>query len=235
MIKETAASYKLDFKYTPDPSVGLKQKSYTISSFNRVKRYWKRYSEFDGEVLRYLGKEKDYYYDSPMQIADYCRCVNESVYMQHAEEAFHKWLKRRQPIINAWNDWLEYVNSPTTPLYERSNNPPSADTPITLQHIADLIHNSKFRSILETSRPYVMPIGSAVKLKDDLKNVWRVDPLYYDREYRNSSRIGVIIKYDDYARGKGVGTRYVEVMMFCNGQKYKFQERHLELYTQEGD
>ncbi len=227
MVKETAASYKLDFKYVFTDGI-LKDKSYTLRSFARQSRWHEHYSDFDYDLFRALGVE----YRNLSKAAN-CDLVDKSSELKEVKVAFDKWLNRREPIINAWNDYLEYQNSGVLPTYsyDRDKYAQAVGTPISLEMLAYVCDNRAYRRFLETSRPYKLPIGSAVELTEKYVNNWRYDPFYWG-ENRKSPRVGTLVKYDSEISGKGgTGSRMVQVMFFADGSLKKIPERCLQLYN----
>lgn len=229
MTKETAASYKLDFKYTFKDG-RLKDKNFTLSSFSRRNRYYDHKSNFDYAILALFEEAGQDYRNTSFK--DICEIVNATAEMAEAQTAFDKWLKRREPVVYAWNEYLAYLNGPNVSYYDKhEGNIPAIDAPPTLGNIANAMKRLKFRQMLETSRPYNLPIGSPVILADKYRNSWRYDP-YYWGEHRDKPRVGTIVKYVDDVSGKGgTGSRYVEVMFFADGTRKNIPERGLLLYN----
>jgi hypothetical protein len=229
MTKETAASYKLDFKYTFKEG-RFKDKHFTLSDFSRHNRYYDHKSSFDYSVVDILQKEGLSF--EGRTIIDICAIVDSTPEMAEAQTAFDKWLKRREPVVYAWTDYVEYLNGPSVNYYDKHNiTIPPIGSPVSLMSLANCVKRVKFRQMLETSRPYKMPIGSPVILADKYKNSWRYDP-YYWGEHRDKPRVGTIVKYaDDVSGGGGIGSRYVEVMFFADGTRKNIPERGLLLYN----
>lgn len=229
MTKETAASYKLDFKYLFKDGP-LKDKKYTIMDFCRRNRYWENKSSFDYAVLEALNIPNPPN-NIPLDIKQQWAIVDASPMMAEAEIAFQKWLKRREPVVNAWNDYVEFQNNPQTHSYYKERDIPAINSPATLMNIANVARRDKFRSFLETSRPYDMPISSIVELEERYINNYRYDPFYWG-EHRTKPRVGTIVKYTDDTSGKsGLRSRYIQVMFFADGSTKNVPERCLRLHV----
>lgn len=228
-MKETAASYKLDFKYTFKEG-RMKDMHYTLSEFSRKNRYYDHRSSFDAAIMERLKTDNPDIFAGADHNA-ICAVVDATPEMAEVELAFQKWLKRREPVINAWNDYVKHMSDESKLDYwERKSGPMNPNTPITLMNVANAMRLIRFRQMLETSRPYNLPIGSAVELADKYKNSRRYDP-YYWGEHRHKPRVGTIVKYVDDVSGKGgTGSRMIQVMFFADGTIKNIPERGLMLY-----
>jgi len=230
MVKETAASYKLDFKHKFKDGP-FKDRTFTITDFSRNRRYYNHASRFDYAVIAH--------YEQNNLIPENRNLTHEEMYiisdgsslMAEAETAFQKWLLRREPVLNAWNDFLDYMSQAQRSYWDRQTNAPPPGSPITLSEFSRVLNKQSFRKMLETSRPYKLPIGSPVRIASKYINNYRYDP-YYWGEHRNSPRVGTLIRYVDDISGKGgTGSRMIEVMFFADGCKKNIPERALELYS----
>lgn len=236
--KETAASYKMDFKYkvkdleNPDK---FEERTFVLRDFFRQNGTYSKYlSSFDRyvyrtELNRKYDTEDDNSYNWPTEevVRKIWKDVDESESMKALNASFDKWLTRRQPVIDAWEEFVEYHSEQPERYY---NNYPIG-TPLTVTILADVHSRHKMRAILETSRPRKIVVGTPVRLMDKYKYNYRYDPFYWG-EHSQKERVGVVVAYTGGCSAKaGLNSRYLEVMWFASGEKSKIPERGLEIHT----
>lgn len=151
------------------------------------------------------------------------------------EEAFTKWLKRREGVVKAWKLFADEHNKKVTQnvnTYYNAGSPVPTD--VTLQNLSEYRTSRSFRRHLETNRPDKFYPGMVVALKSEYLDKRGKDPLYYnyDKELKAQPRVGTIVEQkDELMHGSiGEGSRALRVCWFSTGEETNVMERCLEVH-----